>query len=88
MAREWAKGKCHLEDRVEDLRQNYTQGELLESSLPESPLGLLQTWFTQASESDAIKEPNAMVLYTQDGDCVDPRILLLNGLEDSSFLIY
>jgi pyridoxamine 5'-phosphate oxidase len=86
--KEWVKGKCHLEDRVEDLRQNYTQGELLESSLPESPFGLFQTWFTQASESEAIKEPNAMVLSTQDGDRVDSRIVLLKGLEDSSFLFY
>lgn len=88
MEKEWAKGKCHLEDRVEDLRQNYTQGELLESSLPDSPAVLFQTWFTQASESKAIKEPNAMVLSTQYGDLVDSRIVLLKGLEDSSFLFY
>jgi len=88
VVREWAKEKCHLEGKMEDLRQNYTQGELLESSLPESPLALFQTWFTQASESEAIKEPNAMVLSTQDGDRVDSRIVLLKGLEDASFLFY
>jgi len=88
VVREWAKEKCHLEGKVEDLRQNYTQGELLESSLPESPLALFQTWFTQASESEDIKEPNAMVLSTQDGDRIDSRIVLLKGLENASFLFY
>lgn len=73
---------------MEKLRQNYTQGELLESSLPESPFELFQNWFASAVQSDLIKEANAMVLSTQSNQSVDSRVVLLKGLEAEKFLFY
>jgi pyridoxamine 5'-phosphate oxidase len=72
---------------IADLRENYTAGELLETSCDTNPLRQFQIWFDEAV-SRGIREANAMTLATVDDQGhPDARVVLLKGL-DSGFVFY
>ncbi|MDB4160889.1 pyridoxamine 5'-phosphate oxidase [Bacteroidia bacterium] len=74
---------------MKDLRKNYTAGELVEYNLPSSPFELFTQWFEDASNSDGIVEPNAMVLSTVNSDLEpDSRIVLLKDIRKEAFVFY
>ena len=68
-----------------DMRQNYSRGELLETSLASSPFDQFRQWFDEAHKAK-IMEPNAMTLATVGSDQLpDARIVLLKGFDESGF---
>jgi pyridoxamine 5'-phosphate oxidase len=73
---------------IADLRKNYTQGGLLESSASLDPFEQFRHWFTEAVSSE-ILEPNAMTLATinEEGK-PSARIVLLKNLDDQGFTFF
>lgn len=73
---------------IADLRKNYTQGGLLESSASLDPFEQFRHWFTEAVSSE-ILEPNAMTLATinEEGK-PSARIVLLKNLDDRGFTFF
>ena len=73
---------------VAKLREDYTQGELNRTDLPENPLELFKIWI-EAAIADEIPEPNAMVLATIDAaGHPNARVVLLKGYSQSGFVFY
>ena len=72
---------------MKHLRQNYSQNELIEGQIPNSPFTLFQNWFNDAINSKII-EPNAMILSTITNQSPDSRIVLLKDLRDEEFVFY
>jgi pyridoxamine 5'-phosphate oxidase len=72
---------------MKDLRVNYTKGELLESSIPDSPFELFDIWFNQAVDSKQL-EANAMVVSTAADNKVNSRTVLLKDLRKGGFVFY
>ena len=50
-------------DNLEDFRQEYTKGRLLENEVPANPFQLFKDWMNDAIQENEL-EPNAMVLST------------------------
>ncbi|RME93073.1 MAG: pyridoxamine 5'-phosphate oxidase [Bacteroidetes bacterium] len=73
---------------LSDLRQDYTQGELLMSHMGENPFVQFAEWFEAAGRSN-IREPNAMTLATASADGQPhARIVLLKSFDDKGFVFY
>lgn len=73
---------------IADIRKEYTQGQLDEKSVPESPRVLFQTWLNEYQETNPL-EPTAMSLSTVDGEGQPwQRIVLLKGLDDTGFRFF
>ena len=45
---------------LSNYRKSYEKQELLESTCPENPIELFQTWFLNADASEMVDEANAM----------------------------
>mgnify|MGYP000654565699 CR=1 FL=1 len=73
---------------MKHLRVNYTKGELVEGNFTENPFDLFTEWFEDAQSSESVKESNAMVLSTVNGDAVDSRIVLLKDVRGNQFVFY
>lgn len=76
---------------IHELRRDYEQGGLDESSAPNDPLELFVQWFADAKAvtEPAWFEPNAMTLATASREGVpDARIVLLKGVDDRGFVFY
>lgn len=70
-------------------RKSYEKQELLESNCPKNPMELFQTWFTNADESDAVDETNAMTIATIGKDGFPKsRIVLLKKFTREGFIFY
>lgn len=70
-------------------RVNYTQGELLESSVLPDPISQFKVWLGEALDDPLIGEANAMTLATVSKDGLpDARIVLLKALDDEGFVFY
>ena len=77
-----------LEMSLACLRENYTRGELDESSVDPNPIAQFERWFREAQES-GLKEPNAMTLATSTADGrPSARIVLLKHLSADGFVFY
>lgn len=64
------------------MRQNYTQGTLLEQDAPAQPHLLFTQWLSQAIEQ-GVEEPNAMTLATVGNDARPSlRVVLLKGHDE------
>ena len=64
-----------------DMRKNYQQAELLESSAAQHPLEQFTLWLNQALKAE-IPEPNAMTLATVSSDLrPSTRIVLIKGYD-------
>ena len=70
------------------MRQDYTIGELLESSAPTEPWELFSSWFEIARKTK-ILEPNAMILSTvmQDGQPTS-RVVLLKDFDQNGLVFF
>jgi len=73
---------------IADMRMNYTQGNLSESSVLENPMEQFQVWFDEATNSE-ILEPNALILATVNADNIpSARTVLLKELDPQGFIFY
>lgn len=73
---------------IQDLREDYKFGHLLEDALPRDPMQLFHQWFGEAQESN-ILEPNAMTLATVDANGrPSARIVLLKEIRSEGFVFY
>ena len=70
------------------MRQDYTIGELLESSASPEPWELFSSWF-EIARNTKILEPNAMILstVTQDGQPTS-RVVLLKDFDQSGLVFF
>ena len=73
---------------IQDLREDYRFGNLIEDQVPNSPIELFTQWFDDA-KSAQIPEPNAMTIATvnQEGK-PSARIVLLKGYNEEGFIFY
>jgi pyridoxamine 5'-phosphate oxidase len=71
------------------LRRDYMQRGLAETDLDSDPFGQFATWFADAVTSQAITEPNAMVLSTATRDGRPRgRFVLLKGFDEKGFVFF
>jgi len=76
-------------EQIAALRRDYMQRGLAESDLDPDPVRQFAHWFTEAANSQAIVEPNAMVLSTADADGQPRgRIVLLKGFDAHGFVFF
>jgi pyridoxamine 5'-phosphate oxidase len=73
--------------KLGNLRQNYTQNQLLESNVSENPIIQFDTWFKEALDAK-IKEPNAMVVSTLRNEKPRARVALLKDFSENGFTFY
>ncbi|MFV0530560.1 MAG: pyridoxamine 5'-phosphate oxidase [Flavobacteriales bacterium] len=74
---------------LSDYRQNYTQKELLEEDLKETPLEQFGQWFHEVEEAGGITEINAMTISTNSLDGFPKsRIVLLKKFTWEGFVFY
>ena len=75
-------------DEIAAMRQDYTIGELLESSASPEPWELFSSWF-EIARNTKILEPNAMILstVTQDGQPTS-RVVLLKDFDQSGLVFF
>jgi len=73
---------------ISDYRREYTKGGLHRKDLTESPFGLFEKWFTQATEAD-IPDANAMTLATVSTDGKPTqRTVLLKLFDEKGFVFF
>jgi pyridoxamine 5'-phosphate oxidase len=69
-----------------DMRKNYQQAELLESSATKSPLEQFTLWLDQALKAE-IPEPNAMTLATVSSELrPSTRVVLIKGYDEQGIV--
>lgn len=75
-------------NRLFNLREEYTQGELDENQMPEFPIEQFNKWMRDAIDAE-LSEPNAMVLATctRDGK-PSARIVLLKEVSADGFVFF
>jgi len=74
--------------KLQDLRENYELGELMESNVLEDPIQQLKLWLENAI-SHKVKEPNAMVLSTINASgSPSSRVVLIKELDDDGIIFY
>lgn len=74
---------------VAHLRQNYTRDGLHETDVHENPFAQFATWFEEASATEEIREPNAMVLATVSAEGKpSARVVLLKDVSESGFTFF
>lgn len=74
---------------LSNYRKSYEKQELLESTCPENPMELFQTWFRNADESNTVEETNAMNISTIGKDGFPKnRIVLLKKFTWEGFIFY
>jgi len=73
---------------IQNLREDYRRGSLIEGQVPDNPIELFTQWFDDAQAAD-ILEPNAMTIATvnQEGR-PSARIVLLKGYNQEGFVFY
>jgi pyridoxamine 5'-phosphate oxidase len=75
-------------DSIDQLRKNYTFGQLSETDVPGNPIPLFQLWFDQAVRAEC-PEPNSMTLATADkAGNPSARIVLLKGADENGFTFF
>lgn len=73
---------------IQDLREDYRYGHLMEDQVPKEPILLFQQWFDDA-QAAKIPEPNAMTLATVNHEGQpSARIVLLKGFSEAGFVFY
>ncbi|MEM9244712.1 MAG: pyridoxamine 5'-phosphate oxidase [Cyanobacteria bacterium P01_F01_bin.153] len=74
---------------VADLRQNYTRDGLHEDDVNDQPMQQFASWFAEASETEGIREPNAMILGTvSTAGRPSARVVLLKDLDETGFTFF
>ncbi|MGJ8744646.1 pyridoxamine 5'-phosphate oxidase [Polaribacter sp.] len=78
-----------MQKDLSNYRKSYEKQELLESTCPENPIELFQTWFLNADTSDMVDESNAMTIATIGKDGFPKtRIVLLKKFTWEGFIFY
>lgn len=72
---------------IASLRQSYSQNELLEENVLETPFKQFGKWFEEALNAQVL-EPNAMHLSTISAGKPHGRIVLLKGFDEQGFSFY
>jgi len=73
---------------LEELRENYTKGGLVEADCDPNPIAQFQKWFAEAQAAH-LPEPNAMTLATSDLDGKpSARIVLLKEISQDGLIFY
>ncbi len=73
---------------LQDLREDYTHSELLESTASDDPLEQFEVWFS-AAQRGGITEPNAMVLATATPDGrPSARVVLLKEVSPAGGFVF
>lgn len=73
---------------IAEIRKDYTKATLDQTEVSKNPIAQFEKWFDEAIKSKAL-EPNAMTLSTiTEVGKPSARIVLLKGVENSSFLFY
>ena len=71
-----------------NMREDYQQGELLESEVSSNPFKQFENWFQTALTSD-LTEPNAMLIATVNGDgSPSMRTVLMKDFSEAGFVFY
>ncbi|WP_425575476.1 pyridoxamine 5'-phosphate oxidase [Streptomyces lavendulocolor] len=72
-----------------DMREQYRTAEFVEADLAADPMEQFARWFAQAADSDAIVEPNAMVVSTATPDGrPSSRTVLLKHYDGRGFVFF
>ncbi|MBE7640247.1 pyridoxamine 5'-phosphate oxidase [Salegentibacter sp. BLCTC] len=78
-----------MQKSLENYRQSYGKGELLEENIPSFPLALFTSWFNEAEAHPDIAEVNAMSLATCGIEGFPKtRIVLLKSFGEKGFSFY
>ncbi|MDP5104847.1 MAG: pyridoxamine 5'-phosphate oxidase [Polaribacter sp.] len=78
-----------MQKDLSNYRKTYEKQELLESTCPENPMQLFQTWFLNADNSDLVDESNAMTISTIGLDGFPKnRVVLLKKYTWEGFIFY
>jgi pyridoxamine 5'-phosphate oxidase len=73
---------------IEDMRMNYTKGNLDEDSVLDNPIDQFKVWFEEATNSQ-ILEPNALILATVNKNNIpSARTVLLKEIDPGGFIFY
>lgn len=73
---------------LQEMRTDYKKASLDESSVPEEPFTLFETWFTQAKDAQ-IKDPNTMILATSSKENIpNIRAVLLKIFDEKGFVFF
>jgi len=73
---------------LQEMRTEYKQASLDESTVPNDPFTLFETWFSQAVEAQ-IKDPNSMILATSSKENVPSlRAVLLKIFDEKGFVFF
>ncbi|PQJ73450.1 MULTISPECIES: pyridoxamine 5'-phosphate oxidase [Polaribacter] len=74
---------------LSNYRKSYEKQELLESTCPENPIELFQTWFINADTSNMVDESNAMTVSSIGLDGFPKsRVVLLKRFTWEGFIFY
>ena len=74
---------------LSNYRKSYEKQELLESTCPENPIELFQTWFINADTSEMVDESNAMTVSSIGLDGYPKsRVVLLKKYTWEGFIFY
>lgn len=77
---------------MEDLsnyRKSYDKSELLETSIPEDPINLFNSWFHEVEDFGGSEEVNAMTVSTVGLDGFPrSRVVLLKKYDEAGFIFY
>lgn len=83
--------KIMSETTLSDLRRPYKEGDFLKEDALESknPLKLFELWFSEARNTESIKEPNAMTIATVNREGKPTaRMVLMKGFGPDGFTFY
>ena len=73
---------------LQEMRTEYRQATLDESTVPSEPFSLFETWFTQAVDTQ-VKDPNTMLLATSSKENLpNIRAVLLKIFDEKGFVFF
>ena len=74
---------------LSNYRKSYDKNELLESTIPNNPMELFNTWFQEVENSKTVEEANAMTISTIGLDGFPKsRVVLLKQYNEDGFTFY
>ncbi len=78
-----------MQKNLADYRKSYEKSDLMEDTVPDSPMALFQIWFDELEASKGVEEPNAMCVSTIGLDGFPKnRIVLLKKFSEHGFVFY
>lgn len=73
---------------LQEMRTEYKQASLDESTVPKDPFSLFETWFKQAVDAK-LKDPNSMILATSSKENIpNVRAVLLKIFDEKGFVFF